>query len=92
MPICETEVMKSILNPDMVYLLLQLRMTAEVPASFLPSLSYFIINLNQRVLVKINPVPASISDEELQVNICKALSLTGHEVKPDNLQACYGKI
>ena len=84
--------MKSILNPDMVYLLLQLRMTAEVPASFLPSLSYFIINLNQRVLVKINPVPASISDEELQVNICKALSLTGHEVKPDNLQACYGKI
>ena len=84
--------MKSILNPDMVYLLLQLRMTAEVPASFLPSLSYFIINLNQRVLVKINPVPASISDEELQVNICKALSLTGHEVKPDKLQACYGKI
>ena len=84
--------MKNILNPDMVYLLLQLRMTAEVPASFLPSLSYFIINLNQRVLVKINPVPASISDEELQVNICKALSLTGHEVKPDNLQACYGKI
>ena len=84
--------MKSILNPDMVYLLLQLRMTAEVPASFLPSLSYFIINLNQRVLVKINPVPASISDEELQVNICKALSLTGHEVKPDNLQACHGKI
>ena len=39
--------------------------------------------------MEINPVPASISDEELELNICKALSLTGHEVKPDNLQACY---
>ena len=34
------------------------------------------------------PVPPSINDEELEVNICKALSLTGHEVKPDDLQAC----
>ena len=39
--------------------------------------------------MEINPVPASISDEELELNICKALSLTGHEVKPDNLQACH---
>ena len=35
------------------------------------------------------PVPPSINDEELEVNICKALSLTGHEVKPDDLQACH---
>ena len=41
--------------------------------------------------MKINPVPASISDEELQVNICKALSLTGHEVKPDNLKLAMVK-
>ena len=41
-----------------------------------------------RESVEVNPVPLSISDEELELNICKALSLTGHEIKPDNLQAC----
>ena len=30
-----------------------------------------------------NPVPPSISDEELELNICKSLSLTTHEVKPN---------
>ena len=39
-------------------------------------------------LRKLNPVPASISDEELVDNICKAFSLTGHEVIPDDLEAC----
>ena len=39
--------------------------------------------------MEVNPVPASISDKELEVNICKAFSLTGHEVKPDDLQACH---
>ena len=29
------------------------------------------------------------SDKELELNICKALSQTEHEVKPDNLQACH---
>ena len=31
-----------------------------------------------------NAVLSSISDEELELNICKALCLTGHKVKPDN--------
>ena len=31
------------------------------------------------------PIPPSISDEELKLNICQA----GHEVKPNNLQACH---
>ena len=44
---------------------------------------------HRRELVEVNPVPPSISDEELELNICKALSLTGHEVKPDDLQACH---
>ena len=44
---------------------------------------------HQQKLVEVNPVPPSISDEELELNICKALSLTGHEVKPNNLQACH---
>ena len=39
--------------------------------------------------MEINPVPPSISDKELDQNICKAFSLTGHEVKPDGLQTCY---
>ena len=39
--------------------------------------------------MEVNPVPPSISDEELELNICKALSLTAHEVKPDDLQACH---
>ena len=42
-----------------------------------------------REFVKVNPVPPSISNEELELNICQALSLTGHEVKPDDLQACH---
>ena len=37
--------------------------------------------------VEVNPVPPSISDKELELNICQALSLTRHEVKPDDLQA-----
>ena len=28
-------------------------------------------------------------DDVLESSLCKALSLTGHEVKPDDLQACY---
>ena len=44
---------------------------------------------HRRESVEVNPVPPSISDEELEVNICKALSLTGYEVKPEDLQACH---
>ena len=42
-----------------------------------------------RESVEVNPVTSSISDEELEVNICKAFSLTRHEVKLDKLQACH---
>ena len=38
--------------------------------------------------MEINSVPASISEEELKLSICKVL-LTRHEVKPDKLQACH---
>ena len=33
---------------------------------------------HRRESVEVNLVPPSISDEELELNICKALSLTGH--------------
>ena len=41
--------------------------------------------------MEINPAPASISNEELEDKVCKALSLslTGHEVIPVDLQACH---
>ena len=41
--------------------------------------------------IEISSVPASISNEELEDNVCKALclSLTGHEVIPDNFQGCH---
>ena len=44
---------------------------------------------HRRELVEGNPIPPSVSDEELELNICEALSLTGHEVKPNELQACH---
>ena len=39
----------------------------------------------------INPVPVFIGDDVLKNDVCRALSLTGHEVKPDDLQACQKK-
>ena len=39
--------------------------------------------------VEVNPLPKWISDEQFEPNICKALSLIGHEVKPNDLQACH---
>ena len=42
-----------------------------------------------RESLEINPVPATIGDDILESSVCRALSLTGHEVKPDDLQACH---
>ena len=39
--------------------------------------------------VQVNLVPASISDEELELNICNTLSLTGHDVRQDDSQVCH---
>ena len=44
---------------------------------------------HQRESIEVSPVSASISDEELEDTICKALSLTGHKLIPDDLQACH---
>ena len=38
---------------------------------------------DQRESIEVSPVPA------LEDSICKALSLTGHEVIPDYIQACH---
>ena len=39
--------------------------------------------------LEINPVPASIGYVVLGSSVCRALSLTGYEMKPDDLQACH---
>ena len=41
--------------------------------------------------IEISSVPASISNEELEDNVCEALclSLTGHDVIPDDFQGCH---
>ena len=44
---------------------------------------------HRRESIEVSPVPASIGDKELEDCICKALSLTGHGVLPDDLQACH---
>ena len=42
-----------------------------------------------RESLEINPVPAFTGDDVLENRVGRALSLTGHEVKPDDLQACH---
>ena len=44
---------------------------------------------HRRESVEVNPIPPSITDEELELNISEAFSLTGHEVTPNDLQACH---
>ena len=44
---------------------------------------------HRRESLGINPVPASVGDDVLESSVCITLSLTGHEVKPDDLQACH---
>ena len=42
----------------------------------------------RREIIKISPVPLEVSNNELRL-VCKALSLTGNEVYPDDLEACH---
>ena len=46
------------------------------------------IHMVSTYLFRCNFYGRKISDEKLELNICKALSVTGHEVKLDDLQAC----
>ena len=40
-------------------------------------------------MIEICPVPRSISDQNLEEQICKALSLTGIKIEDKNLHACH---
>ena len=39
--------------------------------------------------IELNPVPADITEDVLEENICKALSLTGVNVVPNDLHTCH---
>ena len=44
---------------------------------------------SRRETIELNPVPAEIQEDVLEDSICKALSLTGINVVPEDLQACH---
>ena len=44
---------------------------------------------SRRETIEVNPVPAEIQDDVLEASICKALSLTGVTVAPEDLHACH---
>ena len=43
----------------------------------------------RREMLDINPVSHSKNNVDLEEKVCKALSLTGTKVKPDDLDACH---
>ena len=44
---------------------------------------------SRRETIELNPVPADITEDVLEENVCKALSLTGVNVVPNDLHACH---
>ena len=44
---------------------------------------------SRRETIELNPIPAEIYEDVLEDSICKALSLTGVNVVPEDLQACH---
>ena len=44
---------------------------------------------SRRETIELNPVPVDITEDALEENVCKALSLTGVNVVPNNLHACH---
>ena len=43
---------------------------------------------SRRETIELNPVPPDIIEDILEENICKALSLTGVNIVPNDLHAC----
>ena len=44
---------------------------------------------SRRETIELNPFPAEIHEDVLEDSICKALSLTGVNIVPEDLQACH---
>ena len=44
---------------------------------------------HRRETIEINAVPESLEDKILEENVCKALSVTGVDVTPEQLHSCH---
>ena len=44
---------------------------------------------SRRETTEVNPVPVEIQDDVLEASVCKAFSLTGFTVAPEDLHACH---
>ena len=44
---------------------------------------------HRRQSQEVNPVPRDIGNNVLEETVCRAISLTGHEVTPGDLHACH---
>ena len=44
---------------------------------------------HRRESLEVNPLPRDIGDNVLEETVCRAISLTGHEITPDGLHACH---
>ena len=62
--------------------------TLKIVNAILPISDVNNTQCHRRESLEINPVPVSIDDDVIESSVCRALFLTGHEVKPDDLQAC----
>ena len=50
---------------------------------------WIMLNIWEEKLTEINPVALEVSNNELEGQVYKALSLTGNEVSPDDLEVCH---
>ena len=44
---------------------------------------------SRRETIELNPVPADITEDTFEENVCKALSLTGVNAVPNDVHACH---
>ena len=40
-------------------------------------------------MLEVNPIPQSITTDELEQNVCHALSMTGTTIKPEDIHASH---
>ena len=66
------------LNPHLLNKIIQLERNAVTNSQYCKSKT-----------IEVNPVPAEIQDVILGESVCKALSLTGVNVAPEDLHACH---
>ena len=43
----------------------------------------------RKEMLEVNPVPQSISNDDMKQSICRALSLTNTTIKLDDIHACH---